>query len=98
MTGTLTPDLPCIYNEGYTRGLDMAKSKVFRSGNSRAVRIPRSIELPLGEVEIFERGDEVVIRRARGSLADVPELLASLPEDFLADGRRDSRPQRRKGL
>ena len=76
----------------------MAKTKVFRSGNSRAVRIPRSLGLPLGEVEIFERGDEVVIRKTGETLAAVPQLLASLPRDFLKGGRRDPRPQRRKGL
>jgi antitoxin VapB len=76
----------------------MATTRVFLSGNSRAVRIPRDIGLPLGEVEIFERGEEVVIRPRRGSLADVPELLASLPEDFMSGGRGDTRPQRRRGL
>lgn len=76
----------------------MATTRVFRSGNSRAVRIPRSIALPVGSVEIFERGDEVVIRRQRGTLADVPALLASLPRGFMAGGRRERRPQRRKGL
>ena len=76
----------------------MAKTKVFRSGNSRAVRIPRSLGLPLGEVEIFERGDEVVIRKTGETLAAVPRLLASLPRDFLKGGRRDPRSQRRRGL
>jgi antitoxin VapB len=76
----------------------MATTRVFVSGNSRAVRIPRGIGLPVGEVEIFERGEEVVIRARRNSLADVPALLASLPEDFMAEGRRDTRPQRRRGL
>ena len=76
----------------------MATTKVFVSGNSRAVRIPRDIELPVGEVEIYARGEEVVIRRRRETLADIPELLARLPEDFLPDGCGDTPPQRRRGL
>ena len=76
----------------------MATTKVFQSGNSRAVRIPSGIHLPVGEVEIFERGEEVVIRSRRDTLADIPDLLASLPEDFLADGISDEPPQRRRGL
>lgn len=76
----------------------MATTRVFLSGNSRAVRLPRHIGLPLGEVEIFERGEEIVIRARRGSLADVPDLLASLPEGFMSEGRRDAPPQRRRGL
>lgn len=76
----------------------MATTRVFQSGNSRAVRIPRDIHLPVGEVEIFERGEEVVIRSRRDTLADIPDLLASLPDDFLSDGTADEPPQRRKGL
>ena len=76
----------------------MATTRVFQSGNSRAVRIPRRINLALGEVEMFERDGEVVIRRLRDSLSDVPELLASLPEDFMSGGRDEAPPQRRRGL
>ncbi len=76
----------------------MKTTRVFQSGNSRAVRIPRGIRMPVGEVEIYERGEEVVIRRPRETLADIPGLLASLPEDFLPDGCSDSPPQRRRGL
>ena len=76
----------------------MATTKVFRSGNSRAVRIPAGIQLPLGEVEIFERGEEVVIRSRRDTLADIPDLLASLPGDFLAEAISDEPPRRRRGL
>ena len=76
----------------------MATTRVFLSGNSRAVRIPRGIGLAVGEVEIFERGEEIVIRRGRSSLADVPALFASLPEDFMSGGRGDAPPQRRRGL
>ena len=76
----------------------MATTKVFKGGNSRAVRIPRGIDLPVGEVGIFAGGEEVVIRAQRDTLSDIPDLLASLPEDFLADGISDEPPQRRKGL
>jgi len=76
----------------------MATTRIFLSGNSRAVRIPRRIDLPLGEVEIFERGAEVVIVRPTRSLADVPQLLATLAEDFMPGGRRETPPQRRRGL
>ena len=37
-------------------------TKVFRSGNSQAVRIPKELYLPEGDVEILRRGDELVIR------------------------------------
>lgn len=39
------------------------KSKIFKSGNSQAVRIPRELALPYGdgEVDIVRRGNTLVI-------------------------------------
>ncbi|MFI5011926.1 MAG: antitoxin [Hyphomicrobiales bacterium] len=76
----------------------MAIARVFRSGNSQAVRLPKQFRLSSREVEIFRRGDEVVLReRARG-MGRAFELLAALPDDFMAAGRQDSPAQSREGL
>jgi antitoxin VapB len=40
-------------------------TKVFKSGNSQAVRIPQEFQIPDKEVEILKRGDELVIRSVR---------------------------------
>jgi antitoxin VapB len=49
-------------------------------------------------VEIFRRGDEVVLReRARG-LGRAFEILAGLPDDFFEGERQDPPPQKRRGL
>ena len=40
----------------------MATARVFRSGNSQAVRLPKEFRLKSKEVEIFRRGDEIVLR------------------------------------
>ena len=69
----------------------MRVAKVFRSGNSQAVRLPK-------EVEIFRRGNEVVLREKETSLARAFELLASLPDDFDLTGRQKELPEKRKGL
>lgn len=37
-------------------------TKVFQSGNSQAVRIPKAYQLADNEVEIVKRGNELVIR------------------------------------
>ncbi len=76
----------------------MARTKVFRSGNSQAVRIPREFQFETDEVEIERRGDEVVLRPPVRNLRGAYEALAALPEDFFAEGREDSPPQSRKGL
>jgi antitoxin VapB len=59
----------------------MALAKVFKSGNSQAVRLPREFRFDGEEVEIFRRGDEVVLREKSKGLARAFELLASLPID-----------------
>ena len=40
----------------------MAKARVFQSGNSQAVRLPKAFRFDVKEVEIFRRGNEVVLR------------------------------------
>ena len=71
---------------------------MFKSGNSQAVRLPKDLQFNEREVEIFRRGDEVVLRRVPRNLQAAFELLASLPADFMADGRKDSPPQPREAL
>jgi antitoxin VapB len=76
----------------------MTVARVFRSGNSQAVRLPKEFRLRSKEVEIFRRGDEIVLREKGKGLARAFEILANLPDDFLAEGRRDAPPQEREGL
>jgi antitoxin VapB len=40
----------------------MATAKVFQSGNSQAVRLPKEFRFKSKEVQIERRGDEVVLR------------------------------------
>ena len=76
----------------------MATAKVFRSGNSQAVRIPREFQFDTDEVEIERRGDEIILRPPVRNLRAAFDALAALPDDFFAEGREDSPPQSRKGL
>ena len=76
----------------------MATAKVFRSGNSQAVRLPKQFRLKSKEVEISRRGDEIVLREKSGIMARAFELLAALPEDLTLPGRDKHKPQKRRGL
>ncbi len=76
----------------------MGTARVFRSGNSQAVRLPKQFRFKSGEVEIFRRGEEIVLREKEGNMARAFDLLASLPDDFDLPGREKDRPQTRKGL
>jgi antitoxin VapB len=76
----------------------MATARVFRSGNSQAVRLPKQFRLSGKEVEIFRRGNEIVLREKGKGLARAFEILANLPDDLYPDGRRDTPPQEREGV
>jgi antitoxin VapB len=74
----------------------MATTRVFWSGKSQAVRLPKEFRLKGKEVEIFRRGRRNPSAREGKGLARAFEILANLPDDFLPEGRQDA-PQRRDG-
>ena len=76
----------------------MATTKVFRSGNSQAVRIPREFQFDTDEVDIERRGDEIILRRPIRNLRGAFDALAALPNDFFSEEREDSLPQTREDL
>jgi antitoxin VapB len=76
----------------------MKRARVFKSGNSQAVRLPKQFRFSVQEVEISRRGDEVVLREPNGNLIHAFEALAGMPEDFMSGGRQDQPPQKRLSL
>jgi virulence-associated protein VagC len=72
------------------------KTKVFKSGNSLAVRLPKSLELPCGPVSIRREGRRIVIEEV---------TQTGWPEDFFesirisrADFARETPAYREKSL
>lgn len=67
----------------------MANTKLFKNGNSQAVRVPAELAYSNWDIELtIERlGDELRIRPARKRLGDVLGKFASFSPDFMADGR-----------
>jgi antitoxin VapB len=65
----------------------MKTAKVFKSGNSQAVRIPKEFHLEAGEVEIRRKGDSLILRPLKRSWASLFESLDKFTEDFMAEGR-----------
>jgi antitoxin VapB len=76
----------------------MATARVFKSGNSQAVRLPKQFRVKSKEVEIYRRGDEIVLKEKPVRMERALELIASLPEEVLHIRRGKDRPQKRKGL
>jgi antitoxin VapB len=73
----------------------MRKAKVFKSGNSQALRLPKDFQFNCDEVEILRRGNEVIIREIPQNLARAYELLVQFPDDFYSEKRLDLPPQKR---
>jgi antitoxin VapB len=73
----------------------MKTAKVFKSGNSQAVRIPKEFKLEGDEVEIRRRGDSLVLRPKSQTWGPLIESLTKFTDDFLSDGRREPLLQKR---
>ncbi|MEW5739486.1 MAG: type II toxin-antitoxin system VapB family antitoxin [Myxococcota bacterium] len=75
----------------------MTWARVFKSGNSQAIRLPKEFRLSVERVEIFRRGEKIVLREVPQSAAAIFDALAELPEDFMEE-REDDPPQEREPL
>jgi antitoxin VapB len=76
----------------------MTTARIFQSGNSQAVRLPKEFRFEVDQVEIFRRGNEIVLREKPVDASAIFDALADLPEDVLADGRQDTSPQVRESF
>jgi antitoxin VapB len=79
----------------------MATARVFKSGNSQAVRLPKEFRVASKELEISRRGDEIVLREkkktSKGMLAAYEALMA-IPLDVFDDIKDMRSPEEREGL
>ena len=73
----------------------MRTAKIFRSGNSQAVRIPREFRLEGDKVEIQKRGDALVLRPKKKSWAALITSLNHFTDDFMKAGRKQPPVQKR---
>ena len=74
----------------------MKFAKIFKSGNSQALRLPKEFQFHNKEVEIFRRGHDVILREKPKNLKHAFELLSSMPHDFFFNEREDAYPQERE--
>lgn len=73
----------------------MKTAKIFRSGNSQAVRIPREFQLEGTEVEIQRQGDVLVLRPKKPSWGAMIGSFSKFTKDFMKGGRKQLRTQKR---
>lgn len=76
----------------------MTYARVFQSGNSQAIRLPKEFRVNADRVEIFRRGEEIVLRERPVSACAIFDALRGFPADFMENGREDSVPQEREGF
>jgi len=76
----------------------MTTARVFKSGNSQAIRLPKAFRVEGRDLEIVRRrGREILLRELETNVARAFDLLSALPDDFLRD-RAQEPPQVRDGL
>jgi len=73
-------------------------TRIFKSGNSLAVRIPKELGFVDGaqDVEVERVGNTLVVRRvAQETLADIENILSMFSSGFMAEGREFHEEQER---
>ena len=66
-----------------------ATARVFQSGNSQAVRLPKEFRLRSKEVQIFRRGRDIVLREKPAKPSELFSSLPELPDDAFPDAIPD---------
>ena len=76
----------------------MQTAKVFTSGRSQAVRIPKEFRFDSEEVFINRVGDAVILTPISKAQDVYRQGVRGFSADFLADGRPEQMPTPREGL
>jgi antitoxin VapB len=66
---------------------------VFQSGNSQAVRLPKQFRLRSKQVQVFRRGNDIVLRERPAKLGELLAELPPLPDDAFPDEIPDAPPE-----
>ena len=61
--------------------------KIDRNGGLQNMQLPDGFQFDSDEIEILRRGNGVILREKRHNLREAFDLLASMPDDFFAEGR-----------
>jgi antitoxin VapB len=75
----------------------MKAAKVFKSGNSQAVRLPKEFRLDVKEVEIFRQDGDLILRPMKKTWQDYFSRSSRFTADY-PDQIDDTLPEERGGL
>ena len=76
----------------------MRKAKLFKNGNSQAVRLPKAFRLPGNEVRVYRDGNKIVLEPMEKTWDVLFEALEEFPDDFMEGGRAQPKIQQRESL
>lgn len=94
MSSLLTAEISAVYTDVYMEVPDMT-TKVFTSGNSQAVRIPKELQVNCSEMEIRKVGSAIILTPIKEQIKSTVDdrwepffhALSGFSDDFMADGR-----------
>lgn len=76
----------------------MQTTRVFTSGNSQAVRIPKEFQMDESELFIQKIGSTILLFPKKRPWEAFERSLGEFSDDFMEDGRAEPKGQERKGL
>lgn len=76
----------------------MTRAKIFTSGHSQAVRLPKEFRFDTDEVAIRKIGSVVVLYPSDSGWMPLLEASGQFTDDFMADRNQPKKHQQRKSL
>ena len=76
----------------------MVCTKVFISGNSQAVRIPKEFHIDFSELLIKKIGSSIILTPKKSNWENLERSLSEFSDDFMMEGRTQPAMQEREVL
>jgi len=76
----------------------MLSSKVFTSGNSQAIRLPKEYQVDEKEMFIQKIGNTIILFPKTNPWESFEKSLSEFSDDFMSGGRTQPEMQKREGL
>jgi antitoxin VapB len=73
----------------------MDTAKLFQTGRSQAVRLPKAFRMPGKEVKIHREGNKIILEPLDTSWDSLLMALDEFPDDFMEAGREQPEMQDR---
>ncbi|MGF7109809.1 type II toxin-antitoxin system antitoxin VapB [Treponema pedis] len=74
----------------------MVCTKVFTSGNSQAVRIPKEFHIDFSELFIKKIGSSIILTPKESNWENLERSLSEFSDDFMTEGRSQPATQERE--